>query len=707
MNTSAYEHALNVWSKADFTTLQKELDKNILDVKARETSSLDSRKNLATETKKFKKLESDDKLDQINKIIKHYQKEIDNLTQRSKSAEKSLLDVYTKISEAPDPTPLLQNSVVELSKLDGSDKLKAGNDDSKKKAALHEDYESLKKKLLDLEQSSAVTLEKRLAVKEEEINSVWKEKQKHWNEQKEDLQKQVKLLQETNKGLEKKISKQIDFDNDDKNGDLTPVTKTQRSVDSSEFTLLSQELETAQSRVLQLEQRNEELSGSLAKANSEAANESALHSKVVKIGHLESENALLSASLEKERQANARDMNNLKEKVRKLENETKTYKLELDNTSRKLKNYSDYEDIKNELSVLKRIEFGSTSDIEEDGDDSDNENINFKANNVGSSLIAANKKLQASLSDLRAVYGDTKEHDSQLEKKVKQLTQQLEDMKAQNIKLEADLEKIDTVEPKFNDIASIISGSSRQVNNRSENNGRWSPTSSIIGIPTEGDSDMLTIGSGAGNGSGSSTILPIITKQRDRFRLKNTELEKQLRQFSTDKNKLKSEITKLKTDNSKLYERVRYLSSYGVTHSSNNKNSKTIDNESTGSSNFDTEAQYSHNYEESLHPLATFRKKEMDYYKRKRLSLLEKLFVSFANIVLQNKTTRMLFLFYCIGLHGLVFMMSMYVINISGYLTPEVGIVQSSTLSSSSNADVGGVGVHTKIVGENIGRVSI
>ena len=50
----------------------------------------------------------------------------------------------------------------------------------------------------------------------------------------------------------------------------------------------------------------------------------------------------------------------------------------------------------------------------------------------------------------------------------------------------------------------------------------------------------------------------------------------------------------------------------------------------------------------------------------------------------------MVFLFYCIGLHGLVFMMSMYVINISGYMTPEVGIVQSAKSSSNLNGGLGG-----------------
>ena len=104
----------------------------------------------------------------------------------------------------------------------------------------------------------------------------------------------------------------------------------------------------------------------------------------------------------------------------------------------------------------------------------------------------------------------------------------------------------------------------------------------------------------------------------------------------------------------------------------------------------DVESQYSRVYDESLHPMANFRQNELNHYKNKKLSALEKLFSSFAKVILQNKMTRMVFLFYCIGLHGLVFMMSMYVINISGYMTPEVGIVQSAKSSSNLNGGLGG-----------------
>lgn len=688
MNTSIYEHALSVWTNADFSTLQKDLDNNILEVKDREATSLASRKNLATETKQFKKLDPNEKLEQVNKIIKHYQQEIDNLTQRSRSAEKLLFNIYAKLSEAPDPTPLLQNSITELRKMDDSNKLREKIDDLEERLNKYSDYDTLKKQLVDFEQNSAVTLSKRLTVKEDELNSMWKEKQKHWEDREKDLQKQIKRLQGSNKTLEVKISKQTDISGPNEIGhgsendgsESTIEGKNQKKIDSSEFNLLAQELEITQARLLQLKKRNEELSGTLRRVESEAANGSMLHSKNVKISHLETENALLSASLEKERTAHSKKISKIKDKLQKLETEVSTYKSELAITSRKLQNYSDYDEIKNELYALKRIEFGTSSDTEEstinaNGNDTESTNHDTsKKNNVGNTLLVANKKLQSSLSELRVSYNDTKEQNIKLDNKIKELTKKLKEMEEQNIKLEADLEKIDMVEPKFNDTASIMSGLSRQVNNRATFNGKWSPTSSIIGIPEENES-KITLSSNINN------ILPIITKQRDRFRIKNTELEKQLRQYNNEKIKLKNEIVKLKSDNTNLYERVRYLSSYSVTH----KNKSSLNVELKKFHNTDTEAQYSNTYEESLHPLASFRKKELDYYRRESLSMLEKLFVSFANIILQNKTTRMIFLFYCIGLHGLVFMMSMYVINISGYLTPEVGIVHSSTTSANTH----------------------
>lgn len=629
MDLSVYEHALELWSKADLTTLQKQLDKDVIDMKEKETQFLDSRKNLASETKIFKKLASEEKLANVNKIIKHYQQEIDSLTKRSKSSEVILLDLYGKLAEAPDPKPLLQNSLQKLGKTDDSKALREQIELLEDKLAKYADYENLKSRLLDLEQNSAVTLVKRLTAKEQEVNSRWEEKQRNWEERESKLMSQLEKL-------EKGVSNE---------------GKDQTSGIITEHNLLEQELETAQSRNFQLEKRNEELNVALTKATSNAEQELQLQSRDTKIKQLESENALLSATSEHEHQSHKKIEKQLTEQLAALQAETDSYKSEIKSIRMKLDNYSDYVQLKEELSALKRIEFGTDQDDEENGDDN-------AQNKVESGIISANKKLQSNLAELRGKLADREEENISLQKQLVELKERVTKTEALNQKLEEDLDKVEEVDLKFNDTASMMSGATRQINNRS---GRLSPTSSIVGIPEE--SEMPT-------NFGNNTILPIITKQRDRLRGRNTELEKQLRQLGTDKNKLKSEMTKLKTDNTKLYERIRYLSRY----SGNTGDASVAD--------VDTEAQYSQIYEDSINPLNTLKKKELEYYKRNRLSLWEKLFLSFARIILANKVTRMAFLLYCIGIHGLILMMSVYVINLSGYMTPEVGIVQSSTGSS-------------------------
>lgn len=663
MDTSVYSHALDIWAKADLTNLQRELDADVIEIKDKETLSLNSRKSLATETKKFKKLEPEEKLNNVNKIIKQYQREIDNLTQRSKFSEKVLFDVYEKLSEAPDPQPLLQSSLEKLGKIDDSKELKEKISYLEDKLAKYADYETLKSRLLDLEQSSAKTLAKRLTAKTQEINSTWEEKGRNWKEREADLLKQLTNVQEQNKALEAKISKNIDIEgNGNEDGDQENNQK-EVSTRIAEYNLVTQELETTQARIYQLEKRNEELSGALAKATSEAEKETELHAKELKLNQLESENALLSASYEQERKSTSHAINELKEQLNSIVAESESYKSELETVRRKLNNYSDYNKIKEELSALKKIEFG----VNEDDSDNDIRSEDKNDNTFESSLLSANKKLQATLAEYRSKSTAQEEERNELKKSVDQLKQQIAILKEANEKLETDLEKVENVSPHFNETASMMSGVTRQMNNRTSH--KMSPTSSIIGIPEDGEL--------SGN---QSTLLPIVTKQRDRFRSRNMDLEKQLRQGNSEKGKLKLEISKLKGDNRKLYERIRYLQSY-------NNNNAPVNQSTEG---IDVESQYSRVYDESLHPMANFRQNELNHYKNKKLSALEKLFSSFAKVILQNKMTRMVFLFYCIGLHGLVFMMSMYVINISGYMTPEVGIVQSAKSSSNLNGGLGG-----------------
>lgn len=672
MDSSIYSHAFELWSKADLTGLQKQLDKDVIEVKEKETQSLDSRKQLAAETKRFKKLEPEEKLSNVNKIIKQYQHEIDNLTQRSKFSEVVLLNIYAKLAEAPDPKPLLQHSLEKLAKVDDSKGLKEKVETLEDQLAKYADYDTLKTRLLDLEQNSAVNMVKRLASKEQEINSTWKEKQRNWNEREAELTKQLESLNSSNKALEGKISKQVEFGVND----ISESTQQERknNVDSSEYNLLAQELELSHSRVLQLEKRNEELNGLLAKATSAAEQESQLQSRETKIKQLESENALLSASLERQRSSHAKLQTELNEQLQSLQAETAYYKSEVTTVRMKLDNYADYNKLKEELSALRRIEFGADDESDGDGVSSNGQG------KVESSLISANKRLQANLAEMRVKCLNYEEKVKNLDLALERLENKAAELERLNNRLELDLQKIENAEDNFNDTSSMISGVTRQTRNRTNagGNGKYSPTTSIVGVPEDVELTSST---------NNNTILPIVTKQRDRFRNRNVELEKQLRQSGIERSRLKSEIAKLKTDNAKLYERIRYVTSYG------HKDVETAD-PAAATPLVDAEAQYSRTYEDSLNPLNSFKKREMEYYRKNRLSVWEKLFSSFAKVILANKSTRMAFLLYCIGTHALVFMMSLYVINLSGYMMPEVGVVQPSTQVASNNiaANGGAVG---------------
>lgn len=636
MDSSVFLHAIDVWSNANFTSIQKSLDESILKVKELETKSLESRKSLATETKRFKRLEEQEKLGQINKIIKQYQHEVDSLTSRSKFSEDAMLGIYAKLSEAPDPTPLLQASIDEVKDQAEVSKLQNTISELENKIAKHADYDKIRARLLDLEQNSAKTLSKRLLAKEQELNSTWQEKERNWLEREKELARQLDTLKSSNKVLESKLSM-----TEDERGAVTSEHS------SAEHDLILQELEASQVRIMDLEKRNEELNGSLALATSDAAQESQIHSKDMKINQLESENALLSASLERERVSLNSEITEKTRQLATLKKQLDSSAGELDTVRRKLNNYADYDTIKSELVALKKIEFGASDD---EGDD------------VSSTLRAANKKLQSNLAELRAKSKDLEKENSVMQKEVLSLKGEVTKLQNLNTKLELDLEKVEDV-GQLADTVSLMSGATRQMNRvgpTGRHGGRLSPTSSIVGIPEEYEPSFP---------NGNSTILPIVTQQRDRFRNRNMELEKQARQLSLDQVNLKSEIKKLKADNSKLYERIRYLSSYSSSQ-------QVMD---------DAEAQYSRSYEESLHPLADFKQRELSQYRNKRMSPLERLFLSFAKIILANKTSRMLFMFYCVGLHGLVMVMCLYVASFSGYVTSDVGVMQTAEASGAGS----------------------
>ncbi|KAI5964844.1 uncharacterized protein KGF55_001914 [Candida pseudojiufengensis] len=665
--SNVFGNALQTWIEIDLPTLQKRMDEQGLEIKESQKSSLVSRKHLANKTKEFKKLEDSEKLDQFKTLLKLYQNEIDSLTNKNKNVENYFFGTYRLISEAPDPKPLLEMSLDSVIESKNVIQLRSEVTSLQEELAKKADYDQLKQRLLSNEQKSAELLSSKLKAKENEIKSIMEEKENNWQQKSKQYEDRLSTAQKQIE--EMRASKEVtELQLDNQNRGQSDNNENSSASVMAELDMVRRDAESSKKRIFDLEKRNEELRREISKSKTDS-NIDIIKSECDKrINEMESENILLVANVEQLRKQLAETSNLNESKLDLINRENSQMVQEISNLKNKLNKTSDYEEIKHELQLLRQIEFGH----EEDQGDGIEEN-NVKIDSI---VIERNKAMTHELAKYRSQHVDLHTRIDNLEQQLNSSNQIITSLKELNNKLENDLADYqDSNQNKFNDNSSLISGISRMTRPANIRNG-----SIISGSSGQGAFSSL---------DESSSILPIITKQRDRFREKNNELEDELRKQINQVNDMKRQIKSLKQDNEELYERSRYLQSFqtpgfkNITTTSsgrkllNPKPNNNIDLESNH------QIEYQRNYENKLHPIEQFRQKEQERISS-RLSPLERLFISLTRAVLATRGTRMIFFAYCLGLHIIVMFMTVYAMNIHTSLIPEVGL-NSSTGGIASN----------------------
>ena len=104
------EAILASWRTVNLDALRKTLDDQALEIADKREASSRSRKELTAETKAFNKGAEAEKLAGIKKILKSYQQEVDSLTKRAKFSEGAFTALYAAVHEAPDPVPHLEEA---------------------------------------------------------------------------------------------------------------------------------------------------------------------------------------------------------------------------------------------------------------------------------------------------------------------------------------------------------------------------------------------------------------------------------------------------------------------------------------------------------------------------------------------------------------------------------------------------------------------
>lgn len=603
-------------------------------------------------------------------ILLAYQTFIDLLTNHSKLTNSAFLQVYSSLSEAPDPYPLLEASVDSLLlSEDTLPKITSENEQLQKTVAKLTSQLEETESRLESERAARKSLEDGLEIKVKEVESSWaavlEEKKDNWEAKEKALEDKVehqdRLLKEIKATYE--VSQRLGrAENEGAHGNVT----------SAELEMVSSDLERTSLRLAEIEARNEQLRIELAQSASQIPNQQAL---VLEDDpaymRLRSENSSLLRKLDAariERDAKKRDLDG---KLRALEREIGMLKDERDALKVKVQKWNDYDDIKQELEVLKSIEF-STGDDDELPDDNDpadpghrsgveNGSVSkSKGDTLEQMLLSRNKKLSDELTILRVSYQDLQNRLQSLQEDLSKANVEVERLQNLNATLENDLANVQhessTAFPSGMSVAGsrYPSSAAPAANTYSGRRGRTSPTSSII----SGFDPRSSGGEAIGGGSG---ILPMITAQRDRFKKRNSQLENELSEAHRTVSSLRQEIASLQKDNLNLYEKTRYVSSYNrgaptssASAYSTNPNPSTIQISSTTSSGLALD-RYRSAYESNISPFAAFRGRE-SARAYKRMSLPERVVFSITRMVLATRTSRNLFAAYCLALHLLVFM---------------------------------------------------
>lgn len=275
------------------------------------------------------------------------------ISNQSKTVQAAFFQLYSPLAEAPDPYPLLEASVDSLVTAEETlPKLTSENQHLQKTVAnLTAQLEQAEKKLEE-ERTARKSLEDTRDSKIKEVEASWSavltEKQDNWEAKEKALEEKVesqdKLLKELKASYE--VSQRLGR-GEEAEGD------TSRGATAAELEIVSSELERTSHRLAEVEARNEQLRLELAQSASAQVKEQVHVEDDPAFLRLRSENSSLLRKLETARFEKERERTRLETETRSLEREIKSLKSEKEALRDKVQKWSDYDNVKQELEVLK------------------------------------------------------------------------------------------------------------------------------------------------------------------------------------------------------------------------------------------------------------------------------------------------------------------------------------------------------------------
>ncbi|KAG7631716.1 CASP C-terminal [Arabidopsis suecica] len=611
----------NFWKEFDLEKEKSLLDEQGLRIAENQENSQKNRRKLAESTRDFKKASPENKLSMFNSLLKGYQEEVDNITKRAKFGENAFLNIYQKLYEAPDPFPALA-SIAEQDR-----KLSEVESENRKMKVELEEFRTEATHLKN-QQATIRRLEERNRQLEQQMEEKIKEvveiKQRNLAEEN---QKTMELLKDREQALQDQLRQAKDSVStmqklhelaQNQLFELRAQSDEETAGKQSEVSLLMDEVERAQTRLLTLEREKGHLRSQLQTANEDIDNkksdnidsnsmlENSLTAKEKIISELNMEIHNVETALANERESHVAEIKKLNSLLNKKDTIIEEMKKELqERPSAKL-----VDDLRKKVKILQAVGYNSI-----EAEDWDAATTGEEMSKMESLLLDKNRKMEHEVTQLKVQLSEKASLLEKAEAKGEELTAKVNEQQRLIQKLEDDILKGYGSKERKGALFDEWEFSEAGVAEQSE-----PKPMDQKHVPSEQD---------------QSSMLKVICSQRDRFRARLRETEEEIRRLKEKIGFLTDELEKTKADNVKLYGKIRYVQDYNHDKVVSRGSKKYVEDLESGFSS-DVESKYKKIYEDDINPFAAFSKKEREQ-RIKDLGIRDRITLSSGRFLLGNK----------------------------------------------------------------------
>ncbi|KAI4347166.1 hypothetical protein L6164_008002 [Bauhinia variegata] len=625
------------WKDFDLEKEKSLLDEQGLQIAENQENSQKNRRKLAESTRDFKKASSEEKLSLFNTLLKGYQEEVDNLTKRAKFGENTFLNIYQKLYEAPDPYPALASLAEQdfkLSELESENrKMKVELEEFRTEATHLKNQQATIRRLEErnrqLEQQMEEKVKEIVEIKQRSLAEENQKTLEVLKEREQILQDQLRQAQESVSNMKKihEIAQNQLFE-------LQAQSDEEGAAKQSEVSLLMDEVERAQTRLLSLEREKGILQSQLNTAHDETETkksdtldsnsilENSLNAKEKIISELNVELHNIETTLSNEREEHMNDVKKLTAMLNEKESALEEMKKELQArpTSKMI------DDLHKKVKILQAVGYNSI-----EAEDWEAAKSGEEMSKMESLLLDKNRKMEHELTQMKVKLSEKTSLLETADQKIVELTAKVNEQQKLIQKLEDDISKgcssKDHKGAFLDDWDLSEAGGGEASENKDQRQGAL-------------DQEQ-------------SSMLKVICSQRDRFRTRLRETEEEIKQLKEKIGALTVELENTKADNVKLYGKIRYVQDYNHEKVVSRGSKKYAEDLESGFTS-DVESKYKKIYEDDINPFAAFSKKEKDQ-RYKELGFRDRITLSSGRFLLGNKYARTFAFFYTIGLHILVF----------------------------------------------------